>query len=105
MQCPRCHTPIELTWRRYLQAPLGRHRCPACKACFRLVRPLRYWLLTLAYAALLLGGMAGISQATGCDCAAAAWKWPAIAGLMLLLSALYMVLDRRLENRMGSRAR
>ena len=104
MQCPRCNTPFELTWRRYLQAPTGRHHCPTCKASFRLVRSARYWLLTLAFAALVLGGVVGVAQATDCDCAAAAWKWPAIVGLMLLLSALYLVLDRRLENRMGSRA-
>ncbi|MES2818781.1 MAG: hypothetical protein V4812_07360 [Pseudomonadota bacterium] len=103
MQCPSCNTQFELTWRRYLQAPTGRHRCPACKATFRLARSLRYWLLTLAFAALVLGGVVGVAHATDCDCAAAAWKWPATAGLMLLLSALYMVLDRHLENRMGSR--
>ncbi len=45
MKCPKCHSEIELSWRRYLAAPFGRFKCPNCNAKFKSGAPL--WLKIL----------------------------------------------------------
>ncbi len=47
--CPRCNSEFELTWRKYLKAPFGRHTCGSCGGRFKLKHTLKYYLVISAY--------------------------------------------------------
>lgn len=50
MLCPHCGKAFPLTWARYLAAPTGKHRCPACGLRSRLYPSVPYLLLLMLVA-------------------------------------------------------
>ena len=51
--CPYCGHKVGLSWRRYWNAPTGKHLCSACRQKSKLTLPFHFRLLTFATGALL----------------------------------------------------
>lgn len=47
MICPNCKSENELTWKRYVSSPLGRHICDQCQSKFRMIHSIKYHLCIL----------------------------------------------------------
>jgi hypothetical protein len=58
MKCPHCDHLFPLTWRRYLAAPLGVHRCPQCRQKSKLNHAASYYTALLATLIVLAAGLA-----------------------------------------------
>lgn len=93
MICPNCHAEIELTWKRYVTSPLSRFVCAECSTKFKLKRPLYYWLLPPALFIGIFGGGITLVYCGG-------YSIFALTLLTLMLSILFFMIDKNLENKL-----
>ena len=47
MKCPQCDNEFLFTWKRYINAPLGRMSCPSCHAKLVCTHRWFYWPLLI----------------------------------------------------------
>jgi len=91
MKCPQCDNEFLFTWKRYINAPLGRVSCPSCQTKLVCVHRWFYWpLVTLACCILgiplaILGMKYGVAGA--------------LAGWFIGAFGFGIPSDRFLENR------
>ncbi len=48
MQCPSCNQTNKLTWRKYIESPLGRHICEHCQSQFCFQHTIKYYAAIIA---------------------------------------------------------
>ena len=55
MDCPNCKKTNDLTWKRYVMSPLGRHECEFCQAKFRFIIGIREVLMVTGSLLVFMG--------------------------------------------------
>lgn len=93
MKCPHCEHAFPLTWRRYLAAPLGHHRCPQCRQKSRLNHAAAYYTALLTALIVLIVGLAFpliYFEKTVVEFYLRGYNWLAIYGAVLL----FVILDK-----------
>ena len=92
MICPHCKTIVDLTWKRYWAAPLGRHKCPECSERFQLEFTTSQ--IALRCAIVLPGALIGVFIYAYTK----TWLTPACF-YTLFCATVVIPLDRLIDNR------
>jgi fumarate reductase subunit D len=97
MKCPHCEYLFPLTWRRYLTAPLGVHRCPQCQQKSKLNHTAAYYTALLATLIVLVVGLAFpviYFEKSLTEFYLSDYHWLGIYGAVLL----FVILDKLFDN-------
>lgn len=93
MECPNCKTEIELSWKMYAQSPFSRFVCPECSTKFKFKRPIIWYVWCLTWIFSYFATLFLTISASGID-----YIWIKYAIITIIMGAIYMVVDRKLES-------
>lgn len=92
MICPSCNTGNQLTWKKYLSSPLGKHNCEHCQTVFKIKHNYKYYLSIAVLAILLFALVASVHIYLKSSIV------QVVSAYLLLVLVVLMPLDKKMDN-------